>query len=372
MPAASQFALWKRERTNPMPVEDRQQRTTDAQLMLGYWRIEGARTKADYPVAISQADGQESVTVQIGRFQTPTTTDDPAAEWDQFITGSWLKCRAVTYEEWGRAMDLGQWDDGKAAGKADDKRDDDAGNAAPTEERLRDEIAALAEVIEKQGEPKDQAAADKLAGDLDRMRALLKEAEAERTKEKAPVIQAGKDIDARWSNVSGPGKLAYDAGENAKRAFLKKETERKRREAEEENRRREEAAAAERKRIADEEAERLRKMAADRAAEAEEGDEPPDVPTEDEIAARAAEVAAAAVAPVEKVEAERPVAGSAFGTRRGLKKVKKGKINDAEVFAVALVKIKHGEVMDLLQALANRAAKAGMPQPGMEIIEVEE
>ncbi len=374
MPTASQFALWKRERLNPMPVEDRQQRSTSADLMLGYWRIEGSRTKSDYPVAISQDDGQKSVTVQIGRFQIPTTTEELGDEWDQFLTGSWLKCRAVTYEEWVRAMENGQWDDGKAAGKADEKAaaTDEAGNAAPIEEQLRDEIAALAEVIEKQGEPKNQAAADKLAGDLDRMRVLLKDAEAERTKEKAPVIQQGKDIDARWSNVAGPGKAAYEAGDSAKRTFLKKETERKRREAEEENRKREAAAAAERKRIADEEAERLRKIAADRAAEAEPGEEAPPVPTEEEIAARAAEVAEQSVAPVEHVVAERVVAGSAYGTRRGLKKVTKGQIDDAEKFAVALVKIKHGELMTLLQTLADRAAKAGLPQDGMTIITVEE
>ena len=86
----------------------------------------------------------------------------------------------------------------------------------------------------------------------------------------------------------------------------------------------------------------------------------------EQVAERAAEVEAEPV-DVPEVETKRATAGGAYGTNRGLKKVKRGKITDHGKFAAALVAIKHKDLLELLQQLANRAAKAGMPVDGMEI-----
>lgn len=373
---ADAFSVWRAELKNPTSEDRRQDRPTDPALINGYWRIEGARTKFDTPLMIWTQEGENYTIFQFGADQ-PRNTRDHDKAWQSFIGGRWLSAVAVRKADWDHALEHGRWpNDNKPARDmgTEERLDVDLGggdNAAPMDAALADQIAALAEVIEKQGEPKDQAAADKLAGDLDRLRALTGKAEAERKIEKAPVLQLGKDIDAKWGAVTAPGDAAYIKGEAWKKAFLKKETARLAEIARQENLRRVAEANAERERIEAETRARLKAEADARAAEAEEGEEP-NVPTEDEIAARAAEVAAEQVAPVEEVQAERAVAGSAFGTRRGLRRVKKGKIVDAKAFASALIDMKHGDMMTLLETLANRAAKAGMPQPGVEIIEVEE
>lgn len=377
---ADQYTQWRAELRSPLPEADRLNRPTDPKIIGGFWRIEGARTKFDEPLLIvtdpDPAINPDGLTAfQFGSDQ-PINTAAHAASIENFLVGRWFSAVAVRKADWDLALETGRWPDQKPSRDmgTEERLDVDlggGGNAAPIEESLADQIAALAEVIEKQGEPKDQAAADKLAGDLDRVRALTGKAEAERKIEKAPILQAGKDIDAKWNGVAAPGEAAYIKGEAWKKAFLRKETARLAEIARQENLRRVAEANAAREAIEAETAARLKREAEERAAElaANGEDASAEVPTDDEIAARAAEVAAEQVAPVEEVQAERATAGSAYGRKTGLRKVKRGKITDAKAFAGALIDMKHGNVLELLQQLADRAAKAGMPQVGMEIVE---
>lgn len=359
------YALWKADRTNRMPAEDRLGRPSDPHLMLGYWRIEGSRTKPDFPVMIFEEPDKNinpngEVTLQIGR-QRPATDE---ATWADFLSGSWFKCHAVTKADYDVALETGKWPDGKISRvlTEDEKLGLAAGegsNQAPVEEALAAEIRELAAEITALPEPKSQTEADVMAGLLDKMRGLRKRAEGERVTEKEPHLAASREVDAKWKAIDAPGAAAYEAGEAKRKAFLRKEQARLDAEA-----------AAERKRIAEETAERLRKEAEERAAAeaAQRGEEAAAAPDiDEEEIARQAEAAAA-----EQVPEQRAVAGSAYGTRRGLKAVKKGEITDAKAFAGALIDIQHGDLMALLQQLANRAAKAGMPQPGMKIVEIQE
>lgn len=360
------YAVWKADRTNRMPASDRLNRTTEPHLLLGFWRIEGARTKPDYPVSIWQEDGEDAVIFQIGR-QQPMNTATHEAEWHEFANGSWLKCHAVTKADWSTALEAGKWPDGKASRQLTE--DEKLGiaptagsNDAPVEEALAAEIRELAAEITALPEPKSQTEADVMAGLLDKLRGLRKRAEGERVSEKEPHLAASREVDAKWKAIDAPGAAAYEAGEAKRKAFLRKEQARLDAEA-----------AAERKRIAEETAARMKKEAEERAAalEAEaaaRGEEAAAAPEIDE-----AEIAAQAeAAAAEQVPEQRAVAGGAYGTRRGLKTVKKGEIVDAKAFASALIDIQHGDLMALLQQLANRAAKAGMPQAGMKIVEIQE
>lgn len=362
MPRGDGYDLWRNERVALTPEDRRADRPTNPAHMLGFWRIVGAKTKPDYAVSIwARSPADEVVIFQIGRKKM--ATDENPVEWEEFTAGGWLDCVPVTKDDWSIALDTGLWPDGKPARKLTD--DEKAGIAAgsggnnpPRDEALADQIKNLAETIEATAEPKTQDEANDLSGLLDRMRSLLKLAEAERVKEKEPHLQAGRDVDARWKEITGPGSVAYDEAEKRRKAFLRKEQSRLDAIAAEETRKRQEEARAEQERIRREAEEAARKEAeAAGMSEAE---------IDRHVAETEPDVPEIAVAPVEP---ERATAGSAYGASRGLKKVKRGRIDDAKVFAAALVEIKHPDLMELLGRLADRAAKAGMAQPGMTIIE---
>lgn len=361
------WSAWRAELKNPTP-EDRR---LDRQPMCGYFRIEGARTKHDEPLAIWREDGQDAFIFQFGSNQ-PKNTEQHAETWEKFTAGRWLSAIAVPKADWDIALETGRWPDNKPSRPMDaaERLDIDVGsgdNAPPPDAALADQIAALAEVIAKQPEPTTQEAADKLAGDLDRLRALLKLADAEFVKEKAPHLEAGRAVDAKWRGIREPGTSAYDAGEAKRKAFLKREQDRLRKAAEEENARRIAAAEAERKRIADEVAAKLKAEAEARAAEAVENGEDPseDVPSDEAIAERAAQVAAEAVAPAQTVEAERAVAGSAYGTKRGLRKVTYGVIDDLVAFLTDPQIINRADLKEWAEKVATKAAVSGFTIAGM-------
>ncbi len=365
------YSLWFAELEHPTPEDRRLDRTTDPQRMSGNWRIMASKMKIDWPVTIwtevDETINPSGATIfQIGgKLQN---TVDHAKEWADFVSenGSWQHCVAVSEEEYTAALKAKHWSDGKPLLRqtAEEKAGlVGEGNEAPIEDTLELKIEALADKIRDTPEPTTQAQANALSGLLDDMRSLLKIADAEFTKEKAPHLEAGRAVDTKWRTIRVPGNDAYDLGEARRKAFLKKEQAKRDAEVAAENKRRREEAEAEQARIAAERKAQLAKEAEEAAARGEM------TRTEAEIE-EIAEAEAAAEVVVEEVAPERVTAGSTFGRNSGLKKVKRGKIVDAEAFAVALVKIKHGDLMPLLQTLANRAAKAGMPQPGIEIEEV--
>lgn len=330
----SDYTLYKSERDDPTPEADRANvrmefinKHGDAApaMMSGFWRIVGAKTKADYPVAIYT---QEGITVfAIGGQRRLLNTRDNATEWSEFTQSGWLKSIAVVREDWAVACDTGFWLDGKPARlmSKDEKlgigTEQGGGNDAPVEETLADQIATLAEKASA-AEVTDQASADAATGILDRLRRLLELAEAERVKEKEPHLRAGQEVDDRWKKVRGPGLTAGEALKGKRTAWLKAEQVRLNAEAE------------------------AARIQAEKEAKAK-GEEPP------------------------VVEPKRATAGTSYGRQSGLKKVKVAKIVDLPMLVNALVFAGNGPDADAeayFQSRADKALRAGITLPGVEIV----
>lgn len=376
---AVSWQLWKDELKSPVPEADRQTRSTDRVQMTGYWRIEAAKTKPDYPVLIwTEADKADVATVfQIGRKVMNTTGD--VKKWEEFCEASWLWCRAVTREDYARAMDTGFWpDDNKPARQMTDEEKlgidtSTGGNNPPIEESLADQIAALVAKVTAL-EVKDKPTADTASGYLDKLRKLLELAEAERVKEKAPHAQAAAQVDAKWSAVRDPGIAAGAKLKLARDTWLKNEQARLDAIAEAENKKRREAAEAENAKrraeadaAAEAEAERLRKEAAQHGQQVD----------EQEIAARVAETVAppVEVKPVE-VKPEVAKASSTFGRATSAKKTKVAQITDRAKLVAFLMDggvpdepAPDADFLDYLQVRANKAMRGKITLPGVEIVE---
>lgn len=402
---SDQYDVWRAEKANPTPPERRDDRPKDHALIGGYYRIESAKTKPDYPVLIWTADGETEAIFQIGRKRM--RTDTHADEWQDFVNGAWLHCVAVDKAAWAAALETGFWpSDNKPARQmsTDEKlgisTEQSGGNDAPIEETLADQIEALADKLEKAKEPTTQAEADALTGDLDRMRALLKKATDVREDEYRPHKDAADAVSTKWATIMKPGQEAGKTAEAKRKAYLAKEQRRLDDIAAEERRKREEearkAAQAERERLqaeadarAEEERERRRVEAEAKAKAAEEARIAAEADAAkkaeaDRLAAEAkaaeeaaanvqAEVVAEPEVVVEKVEAKRASAGTTFGRQSGLKKVKVGKIvNLSQMIAAMLFDESRGQdadLMEYLQGRADKAAKGGFPLPGTVIEE---
>lgn len=246
------YLYWQAELSKPGLMS---RDTTDP--VDGFWRINAAKTKADHPVAIWHEGGSEII--QIGRS---TRHAGASAEADDFRSKSWMHCQAVTQEAYNAALETGFWSDGKPSRRMSDEEkmgiDTGSGdNNAPLSESLADQIAALADKINKTAEPTTQDQANALSGMLDKMRALLKLAEAERVKEKQPFLDGGKEVDQRWQAIGEPGGNAYRDGEARRKAFLKKLQDKLDAEARAERKRQQDAVDAENDRIRKENQKRM-------------------------------------------------------------------------------------------------------------------
>lgn len=312
----------------------------------GFYRIMAARTKPDAPLAIWPA-ADDKLAVKIGR-RNPFYSDD--AEYGDFIASTWPNCIAVTEEEYRTALTSGVWPrranapegderwDGTKPSRRDDSApaDDGRSNDPDPDASLADQIEALAERLNKTPEPTTQVAANKLSELLDRMRSLLKLAETERTQEKEPHLIAGREVDAKWSAITDPGKSAGIKAEDRRKAFLRKEQAKLDAAAAEENKRR-----LEEHRLAQEAA----------AGQTEE---------------------AAPPAP-EPVVAEKAKAGSTHGRRTGLRKVRVGVVTDA--LAMVTYFVENSDVgfaaylKDRAQAIARMPDNTRVMIPGIAVEE---
>lgn len=357
------WLLWKSELKTPTPEDRRQDRPTDPHEMTGFWRIEGARTKPVWPVAIWTEEGQEATIFQIGMKIMNTVKHND--QWFDFTQGSWLKCVAVTKAQWSEALETGRWFDGRIAREqtAEEKADiipstpaSEGGNQAVDEngepvdefyEQIRTKLAAAAEKADKLGPITTLESANAAAEIVETIATVGKLGEAQRKKEKQPHDDAAAAVQAKWVPILGPASELSTKLKRLIQKFKDDEEARLRREAEQ--RRREEE-----QRIRDEEAKRI-------AAEAEQAGEEL---SESAIAQMAEESAAEQIAATPEPETRVRV-GTATGRGVTVAKRKVGVITDPVAFFAAVKD--DADIKEALQKKANALARAGTALAGMKV-----
>lgn len=335
------YQIWRAELTGKEP----ERMNVDPQD--GFWRLDGARTKPSYPVAIwHPATGTKAI-VRIGRRDIEEDSD----EWFEFGQNGWMHCVAVEKTAYDEARATGRWADNKPARQMDEAEKlgidvSTGGNNPPLNDAIGDQIAAAVESAQKITAVTNADEARKANEMAERLAGLFKIGDAERDKEKRPHDEASKAVQAKWLPIITPASDERTRVLKLAKDWIKAEEARLAREAQAE-RQRQQAAI-------DKENERIRLENEKAKGEAPAGAE---VELQPELAP--------AVVETPKVQAT-----STYGRATGLRTVKKGKITDIVKLLTALST--HKEMVEFAQTLANRAAKAGIPLDGMEIEEVRE
>ncbi|MER8602836.1 hypothetical protein NKH48_03440 [Mesorhizobium sp. M1233] len=101
------YAYWREEQAQPGVNA----RDTDRRDLAGFYRMKGAKTKPDYPVALWM-NAAEKLLLKVGRQKPIEEKTD--AFWD-FLGSGWFHCIAVEHAEYLKAFETGEWSDGKPA-----------------------------------------------------------------------------------------------------------------------------------------------------------------------------------------------------------------------------------------------------------------
>lgn len=271
----------------------------------GRWRVPASKTKSNsksYPVAI-WPDESGRLVVKIA--QTLIHESD-AEDWHKFACETWLRCATnpISEEVYNSVIETGIWPDEHAAVTGHNK--------APADdsfEGLRDKIDELkreAEKLIKKGAAKTQDESDQASDLANALGAAEKKALAQKKIEKDPIIELGRNVEAKWlplSNDADEFKKALKSkvigpflnAQQAKAEKITKET---------------------------------------------------------------------------GVKVEVKTTSGSRGRSVSLRTVKKGNITDYDKFLLHLKG--HAKVKELMQTLADSAARQGLAMPGMEIIETKE
>jgi len=282
----------------------------------GYWRIQGARTKPDYPFAAWQAENGT-----VFKFGRKPPFDAESVEGQNALSFSFPHAIAVSETEYKTALIEGTWSDGKPSRQpgaiADERPEEGQSNYAPVHEVLQERIESIIEKIKALDPVDTQEKADKLSGLGQELKAAITEATGAYSALRKPHDDALAVVSANYVFIkSGENMLA--ASRTTLRDFLRKEEARL--------------------------AEEARKSS--------------------EVQGSAGEAKA------EGVPTPKAKASSAFGRATVLRTVKKGVITDRAKFLRAVKD--DADITDLLQRKANALARAGTKKPGMEIEESRE
>ncbi|WP_051447601.1 hypothetical protein [Rhizobium leguminosarum] len=198
-----------------------------------------------------------------------------------------------------------------------------------------------------------QAQADKVAIWAKRLTSIKSRAEGFHKVEKQPHLDAGRAVDDKWRELkSDPDELAKKLKVHIK-PFLQEQL------RIEEERQSKARAEAEKIRAA-REAELHAQIQAAQAI---------DNPDSEKVGALIKNIERIANEPIE-VEARKVNAGRT-GARVSMRTEKVGVVTDYGKAAAALVAMRHKDLIEIIDTLAKRAAKAGLPFDGMEIREEE-
>lgn len=288
----------------------------------GFYKKKKSRGGPWVPVAVWRQDGE-------------IVASDPSGMIDAEKSWSFCIGNAITEEEYRHYEKHGRWQ-----GECEVGHNNPPNDFEELSNQIQEAIAQ-AENWLKDREITTTQDADKAAGFQQKLAALSKQADKERTAEKKPHLDAGRAVDAAYKPLIDNPKGTIANLKAALTTFLRAEQKRK-----------------------DEEARKAQIEAAKKIAEAEKikaDEEKKNLTAREEKIIREAETATIEQAPV-KVSA-----GATTGRKVSLRKVTKGKITDYEKLLMALRD--REEMKTLVQSLANRAAKAGVELDGMKIIE---
>ncbi|MDX0572135.1 hypothetical protein GOD68_18065 [Sinorhizobium medicae] len=292
------------------------------------------------PVAIYYPEGSEQMVAYRGRKEV-----DPAETWN------FCRTHPISYEAYMKALEGNGFDDEPPLATIGDN----SGSEDPFEAVMQ-ELAGEEEMADEflRTPVSTQADANKAGIWAKRLSDLAKRADNLRVVEKEPHLAASRAVDDKWRAPVGRAKDLSVALKLHVEPFLKA----KKRE-EEERARKAAAEAAELRRKADEAA---RKAAAetfqkDAASQQKAEQERQELLRQAEAADKAAEV--------KNAQAGRT------GAKVSIRVEKVGVVTDYAKAAAALVAMKHKDLIEIIDKLAQRAAKAGMPFEGMDVREEE-
>lgn len=278
------------------------------------------------PVAIWEQDGQ--IVGLMGN--KPLDTNGVIDVW------TWVCQSPVTYEAYQHFIQTGSWPDEIAApgiGHNSAPASDDPYEALLQEWKQEEEQAR--EILKQPIRTQEQA--DIAAAWTKRLSSIAKRAADLHRVEKQPHLDACRQVDDKWRDLKeAPRALSTDI-KRALDSFLREqarlEEERQRKAREEAERKKREAEEAARSAQDDAEAERLRKEAEEAEREAK----------------------------------ARNASAGRTGSKVALRKFVFAEITDYDALVNALKD--REEMRELVQSLANRAAKSGVELPGMKIKE---
>jgi hypothetical protein len=266
----------------------------------------------------------------------------------------------ISEETYHAYLATGQWPEHNDVLAEQERRS----NEAPDDDSLEgvqariDALVAEARRYMKKGAAKTKAEADAAADVSVKLGELYTHADKQRDKEKRPHLEAGREVDAKWNPVRDAALIYKDLKAEVVNPWLN-------------------AEKARLQKIADDAAEEQRKIrqkAIDAAAAKQKE-------IDDAHAAAAAKAAAAnkpAPPPPAQVEVVMPEAAYAPAPIVAPVRVGTGKTISSRIERTAFIEdyakalahfAGHEEVKALVQALANKLAKAKMPIPGCKIME---
>lgn len=221
--------FWRTELASPTPLERREDRETNHRLLSGYYRMEAAKSKPDWPVFIWNRVGEDHSVFQIGGMKYDTSANPD--KWEEFASSTWLKCRAVSRDDFEVAINPngpGRWPDDQKPSRHISEAErhgidvTEGDNAAPVDQSINDQIEALVEKADalKVTNADEARIANETA---EKLNVLFKLGDAERVKAKASFDEGAKAVQAKWLPIINPAADARERLVHIVKAFLRAE-----------------------------------------------------------------------------------------------------------------------------------------------------
>ncbi|MDQ0996920.1 hypothetical protein QFZ34_002102 [Phyllobacterium ifriqiyense] len=297
----------------------------------GYYRTR-SKGKPWEPVAIFYPEGSDELVA----YRNGKEVDDIHSLW------TWACRNPISFEAYEKALHGEGFDDEPKEALA--PKNHNSVDADPME-ALRIEYLGEKELAEQflKSPIKTKADADKAAIWSKRLADIAKRATDQHKVEKQPALDETRRIDDKWRELKDEPKELSTKLKRHMDEYLREQ----------------DRIEQERQRKAREEADRIRREAEQAAAEASQAG--------DVAVANRAEALAQQAADAEREAQARNAAAGRTGAKVALRTFVSAQITDVEALLIALKD--RPEITELVQSLANRAAKAGVSLPGMKIIE---